>query len=91
MKMHAVVYDQLGASAYTIIILCAWKKSLSTEHDAFLNTIAVSFSFRLQTYIINGCTAFAFISCSYSTGFYVFGHFIPNPHLHFDADRDDNV
>jgi hypothetical protein len=64
---------------------------LSTKKKAFVNAIAVSLNFGLETCIIDGCTTYAFIRCSYSTRFYCFEHFIPSPHLHFEADHGDDV
>jgi hypothetical protein len=64
MKMHSVVYDQLGARAYTSMLLYAWRKPAYAIHktcDKFVNTIAVlSFTFRLET-CLDGCTTFSFI------------------------------
>jgi hypothetical protein len=40
---------------------------------------------------LDGCTTFSFIWCSYCTRFYCFKHFICSPHLHFDADHDDDL
>jgi hypothetical protein len=42
MKMHTVVYDQLGASAYTKMLLCASKKpgfAIRKTFDAFVITL----------------------------------------------------
>jgi hypothetical protein len=94
MQMHSVVYYQLGASAYTNKFLYVWKKCGYTIHrtcDTFVNTIAVSFNFGLETCLIDGCATFAFVRCSQSTRFYCFQHFIPNPHLYFDDGHDDDV
>jgi hypothetical protein len=52
MKMHSVVYNQLGAPAYTNLLLYAWKKPSFVTHKtfvAFVNTITVLFNFRLKT------------------------------------------
>jgi hypothetical protein len=71
-KMHLMIYDQLGASAYTNMLLYAWKKHCYTIQktcDAFVNTTAVSFNFGLETCLIVRCDTFAFIRCSYSTCF----------------------
>jgi hypothetical protein len=84
MKMHSVVYSQSGAPAYTSMLLYAWKKpgyAIHKTFDVFVNTTAVSFNFGLETCLTEGCITFAFIRCSYSTCFYCFEHFIPNPHL----------
>jgi hypothetical protein len=92
LKMHLMVYDQLGASAYANIILYAWKKPhyvIRKTCDTSVNMTAVLFTFGLETCFTDGCTTFSFIGCSYSTCFYCFEHFIPNPHLHFDVDHDD--
>jgi hypothetical protein len=94
MKMHSVVCYQLGAPAYTYMLLHAWKKPGYAIHktcDVFVNTIAVSFNFGLETCLIDGYVISAFIRCSYYTRLYCFKHFIPNPHLHIDADHNDDM
>jgi hypothetical protein len=92
--MHSVVCKQLGAPAYTKMLLYAGNKSgyaIRRTCDAFVNTIAVSFNFGLETCLVDGRTTFAFIRCSYYTRLYCMEHFIPNRHLTFDADHDDDV
>jgi hypothetical protein len=67
-KMHPVVCDQLGASAYTNMLLYAWKKPGYAIHrtcDDLVNTIALSFNFGLETCLIDGCVTFALIVLSF--------------------------
>jgi hypothetical protein len=75
MKIHSVVYDQLGAPAYTNMLHYAWKKlgyAIHRSYDALINTIAVSFNFGMETCLIHECTTFVFIRCSCCTRFYCF-------------------
>jgi hypothetical protein len=41
--------------------------------------------------ITDGCATLILIRCSYFARFYFFGHFIPNSHVHFGVDIDDEL